>query len=415
MSLAGKGGSQVSNTVILLLIAHWRGAAEAGTYSLAVKYIALSLGLALLGLDSLLIRDIAQNPGQARNYVINLSRLRLLTGVLMYGCLALFISYVPDYAPHTAKIILLFTLGLLPESLYRLYQSALVALDAYAPLACIGVIRAALGLPLGAGALWLGASLQVVMLLQLGISCLALLMTLMPLRTKLQQVESAHGSGQVDSFSPHCIKQWLRAALPFAAIDGILALEWQLDVVLLSFFADERQVGLYGVAQSLWSILMLLQYAVDTAVYPLVSRAVTQRRSSVVKVYRRLVTIITLSVIPFAFLLSLALSMTIPPLMGKEFAPVLVPIYWLVATWVIHFLNFPGARLIISLREQRYVAIFTTLSVVLNTLFNLLLIPPLGILAPALARTISATIYALLCTAVVFRLLTKRRKSEITV
>lgn len=405
MSLAGRGGSQVSNTVILLLIAHWRGAAEAGIYSLAVKYTALSLGFALLGLDSLLVRDVAQNPRQARNYVVNLSLLRLLIGLLAYGCLALFVSYLPGYAPRTARIVLLFTLSLIPESLYRLYQSTLVALDAYAPLARVGVVRAALGLPLGAGALWWGASLQVVVLLQLGINGLALLMVLVPLRTQLRRTDAACGADEVQRFSLHRMKSWLRSALSFAAIDGIVALEWQLDVVLLSFFTDERQVGLYGVAQALLSILMLLLYSVDTVVYPLVSRVAVQGLSSVVQVYRRLVTTIAVGVIPFAFLLSLSLALAVPRLLGREFVPILVPTYWLVAAWVIHFLNVPTARLIISLRRQKYVALLMTLSIVLNTSLNLLLIPSQGILAPAVARAVATTVYAVLCTAVFLRLL----------
>jgi O-antigen/teichoic acid export membrane protein len=186
-------------------------------------------------------------------------------------------------------------------------------------------------------------------------------------------------------------------------------LEWQFDVVLLSFFTDERQVGLYGVAQAILSVLMLLLYSVDTVVYPLMSRSVVQTRSSVGKVHHRLVTAIAVGTIPFAFLFSLSLGLIIPRILGNEFVPALVPLYWLIATWVIHFLNVPNARLIISLGQQRYVAMFVALSVVLSTLLNVLLIPSQGIRAPAMARTVSATTYTLLCTGVVLWLLTNKK------
>lgn len=79
MSLTGRGSSLASTTVILLLIAYWRGSASTGVYSLATKYTTIALGLASFGLDSLLIRDLAQNPRQAWKYVRGFSLLRLFT------------------------------------------------------------------------------------------------------------------------------------------------------------------------------------------------------------------------------------------------------------------------------------------------------------------------------------------------
>jgi O-antigen/teichoic acid export membrane protein len=410
LSLVGRGGSQVSNTAILLLVAYWRGAADAGIYSLATRYVSLCLGFSSLGLDTLLIRDVSQRPQQARNYAKNLGILRLFSSTLTCVCLALFVSQFPNYAPDTARIVILFTFSLIPESLSRLCQSSLVALDDYTPLAKIGIIRTVLGLPLGVGALWLGANLETIVLLQLAISWLALAFAFAALRMRLKSVQSVHDADEVDNFNWRGLKRWLRASASFAAIESILTLEWQLDIVLLSFFANEQQVGLYGVAQAILSILMLLLYSADMVILPLTSRAIVKGRLHAGRVIRRLIIAIAILTIPFAFLLSLAFALIFPWLLGDEFAPVLVPLYWLIATWVIHFVNAPGARLIISLGWQRLVAGFAALGVGLNTALCVLLIPSQGIRAPALARAVSVTAYALFCTGTVLWLFAKRQE-----
>jgi len=392
----------VSNSAILFLVAYWRGPEEAGVYALAVKYTTLVLGFAFLGLDSLFVRDIAQDPRQARNYAINLSILRLALAVLAYGCMGLFVSTVPNYAPHTARVVLFYGLSLVPESLFRLYQSALITLHGYEAVARLGVFRAAFALPLGVGALWLGASLETVVLLQVCVTWLTLLVTFVPLRSRLQITASIHGTAGVQRPSISQIKRWLRATFSFAVIDGLYTLEWQLDVILLSFFVDEEQVGLYGVAQAILSILMLVLYSVDAVMFPQISRVVLRGRAAATRVYLRLVSVIAAGSIPAAIALALALSFAIPRTLGDAFRPVLVPLNWLIAAWTIHFLNAPGARLIIALGRQKYVAALVATGVAVNIVISLLLIPSLGVQGPAVARTISATVYGLSCSGIVF-------------
>jgi O-antigen/teichoic acid export membrane protein len=397
----------VSNSAILFLVAYWRGPEEAGVYALAVKYTTLVLGFAMLGLDSLFVRDVAQKPQQARNYTVNLSILRLALAVLAYGCLGLFVSTLPDYAPHTERVVLLYGLSLVPESLFRLYQSALITLHGYEAVARLGVFRAALALPLGVAALWLGASLETVVLLQAGVTGLSVLATLVPLRSRLAFTSSIHGTAGVQRPSIRQLKRWLRATFSFAVIDGLYTLEWQIDVILLSFFVDEEQVGLYGVAQAILSILMLGLYSVDAVMFPQISRVVLRGRAAAKTAYVQLVAVISAASIPAAIALALALTFAIPRILGDEFRPVLVPLYWLIIAWTIHFLNAPGARLIIALGRQKYVAGLVTLGVAINIATSLLLIPSLGIQGPAVARVVSAATYGISASGIVFWVLNR--------
>lgn len=397
----------VSNSAILFLVAYWRGPEEAGVYALAVKYTTLVLGFAMLGLDSLFVRDVAQKPQQARNYAVNLSILRLALAVLAYGCLSLFVSTVPDYAPHTRRVVLLYGLSLVPESLFRLYQSALITLHGYDAVARLGVFRAALALPLGIAALWLGASLETVVLLQVAVTGLSVLATLVPLRSRLAVTRSIYGTAAIQRPSVPQIKRWLRATSSFAVIDGLYMLEWQIDVIMLSFFVDEEQVGLYGVAQAVLSILMLVLYSVDAVMFPQISRVVLRGRAAAKTAYLQLVAVISAATIPAAIALALGLSFAIPRVLGDEFRSVLAPLYWLIVAWTIHFLNAPGARLIIALGHQKYIAILVTAGVAINITVSLLLIPSLGIQGPAIARVVSAAVYGLSASGIVFWVLNR--------
>jgi O-antigen/teichoic acid export membrane protein len=266
------------------------------------------------------------------------------------------------------------------------------------PLAGVGIVRAAFGLPAGVVALWLGASLEIVVLLQIGISWLALIIGAWSLQKQLQVIDSTYAIEETKWPQGQHLIKWLQNAIPFAIIDGLFTLEWQLDVLLLSLFVDEHQIGLYGVAQAILSVLMVFLYAVDTVVYPLISRVTIQEQSRIGSIYCQLIKIIAISVIPSALMLSFALGWTVPHLLGEEFVPSLIPLYWLIVTWVIHFLNVPSARLLISLGWQKVIAMFVALGVASNVLLNLLFLPSQRIRGPAMARAFSAVAYALLCT-----------------
>jgi O-antigen/teichoic acid export membrane protein len=280
------------------------------------------------------------------------------------------------------------------------------------PLAGVGIVRAAFGLPVGIVTLCLGASLEIVVLLQVGISWLALIIGALSLQKQLQVIDLTYATGDVKWPQGRHLINWLRNAIPFAIIDGLFTLEWQLDVLLLSFFVDEQQIGLYGVAQAILSVLMVFLYAVDTVVYPLVSRMTVQEQSKIDKTYYHLIKTIAISVIPSALLLSFGLGWTIPHLLGEEFVLSLIPLYWLILTWVIHFLNVPSARLLISLGWQKVIAMFVALGVAFNTLLSLLFLPSQKIRGPAMARAFSAAAYALLCTGFAIWLLNHQKKKS---
>jgi len=407
LSLVGKGSSQVNSVVTLLLIGYWRDAAAAGSYSLGVKYTSLALGLTTMGLDALLIRDIAQDARRSQNYLRHLSLLRLATGCLGYGAVALFVHFIPSYTAHTVRVVLLLALGLVPEGLYRLYQSALIALDAYAALAWVGGIRAVLGLTAGVGALWSGASLEVLVLLQVAVSAFSLLMILLPLAAQVRRVRSLHEMEGCGRLSWGRAGQWLREASSFAVIDGLFALDGQIDLLLLSFFLGETDVGYYGIAQGIVAIPMLLLYAVDTVVYPLLSRSVVRTRRTG-QIYRRLMVGILVGVVPLALLTGIGARVVVPHSFG-QFVPILPPLYWLIASWAVHFINVPSARVIIALGRQSHVAIFMTVGVATTAFLSLVTTPSLGTQGPAMARTISATVYALLCTIAALVLLARVR------
>jgi O-antigen/teichoic acid export membrane protein len=398
LSLVGKAGVLASNTVVLLLLARWRGPIQAGSYSLAIKYAALFLSFALQGTDSLLIRDVAQNPLEVKNYLSRLSIVRFFMSILACTSLAVFVLLVPNYDSGTTKAIILFSLTIIPEGLSRLFQSALMTLGTYSPFAISGGLSAILGLVSVVLALSFGAHIELIIFLQLAIKVLSLVPLAVPL---IQKGYLSKAICSIRSVFPSIkeLLRWQQRTFPFAVIDILFTLEWQIDIILLSFYTDEKQVGIYGVAQSLLSLLMLILYSVDTDVYPRLSRAVVEADIQVKQLYTQILFFLFITVIPAAGILALFFSWIIPIIFGPEFVAAVVPAYWLIAAWAIHFLTVPSARLIVSLGYQNLLALSLAISFVIGTLLGIVLIPRMGIRAAAMARFTSALIYATLCAA----------------
>ncbi len=87
--------------VLQILIARRLGVEGLGHYTIALAYLNVSQVIVELGLPTLLVRDLAQNPTHRRTYFRWLLGIQLLTSLLTWAGLIL-LSFVLPFAPVTA-------------------------------------------------------------------------------------------------------------------------------------------------------------------------------------------------------------------------------------------------------------------------------------------------------------------------
>lgn len=183
-------------------------------------------------------------------------------------------------------------------------------------------------------------------------------------------------------FETALLRQWFWMGLPFAVIFVFTTLYWKIDVPILKLFRTSAEVGWYSFAYKPFEALLFVPISMLGVVLP--ALAVYQRasldrlRTAVVMFFKALLLV--------GWPTSIGVVVLVTPLAGlwSGFYSESVPALQILAlAYVFAFVNnaFIGALTVLD-RQASY-AKAAGLSLVVNVLLNLILIPPFGYIAAA--------------------------------
>lgn len=153
---------KAASTILFILLMRQFGPATAGSFTLSVSFLASATLFSSIGLDELVLREVAKYPFDSRQYLVNTLALRSLLSVIGYMGLMALVTFVFDYEPEVKSIILLQGVAILPEGLTAMIFAIFNANGKLNWMAwsagCVSLFQF-----VGAGsALWLGVGLPVV-------------------------------------------------------------------------------------------------------------------------------------------------------------------------------------------------------------------------------------------------------------
>jgi O-antigen/teichoic acid export membrane protein len=181
-------------------------------------------------------------------------------------------------------------------------------------------------------------------------------------------------------FEPSLLRKWFWMGLPFAVTFVLTTLYWKLDVPLLKLFRTSAEVGWYSLAYKPFEALLFVPITMLGVVLP--ALAVYQRTSP--DRLRAAVAMFFKALLMLGWPASVGLVVLARPLAGlwSGFYPQSVPALQILAlAFVFAFVNnaFIGALTVLD-RQAAY-AKAAGLSLVVNLVLNLILIPSFGYLA----------------------------------
>ncbi len=255
--------NRATSFVIYALVARRLGAVAMGQVSLALTLFYVFQVLAVAGMKTLIIREIAKSRQDTERYLMNASfavvTYSLVSMVLMWAFVR-----IMGYRDETATIILLLSVGLLPyamsavqEAIFQAWERMHYIAYANAPMNVlkIGLVIATLALGYGV------RELMIVMLIALfAIAGLEWWIT----ARNIVRPRFHFDLGFAYSIS--------RKATTFLGIDLVIAMRSALPIVLLSKLTSEREVGLFSAAQQLLVPIGLVFQAIALSVFPLLCR-----------------------------------------------------------------------------------------------------------------------------------------------
>lgn len=380
--------ARCGNTVFFILLIWYLGLEEAGVYTLGFTFANFLIHFSLGGLDQLLNREVVRSPDNRAVILGNFLLARLISSLLCYAALAVWLSGPHGYTTRVNAIVLLLSATLIPDSLVVLCQAYMIASERVGYITVLGAITGGFKLLVGGVMLLVGGDAFTVGWVVLAASVLSLGLYLYLICTRF---ESPKFHLQRSFWIEQGREQW-----PIYLVSIIATVEGSLDTILLSRDNNTLGVGTYGAASAILSTLLIVPQTYRQMIVPIMTKWVKTFPGRTFEIYTQSARAFIITALPICIALTMYASNLLPLVYRQQSyaaVPVLQILIW---SFLFTSLNIPNGRLMLVFGRQTAAVPILLISMVLNVSLNLLLQPSLGAEGAALARLASTSLTFLL-------------------
>ncbi len=388
LSMAAQFAIKLLSFAFSVLIVRHLGAETFGQYAAILAYGAMFVFLADLGLSPSAVRAIARlrdtpdGPARIRALYADVLSLRVLLSILA-AILIVLAAWLTRRPLLMVGAIALNGLTLVVYGVQGASEAVLVGCERLDLTSGAKVGQQAAFVVLGGLAMVLGLGYYGLVLANLaGVCLLAWMVWRAAQRLGLRPGAAAR-------------RNWpalLRAGLPFGLITFALGLSYKFDTVLLNVFRGDAETGYYSAAYNLVFSTIVISNAINTSLYPSLSRAAVASPHTLLRAYERVLRYLLVISVPIAVGGCLLADQLVHFLFGAEYAPAGAALRFVIWAVPLMFLSeFLGYMVVIGNREGK-VARAVVVSTAVNVSLNLLLVPSFGLLAAAAMTVITELI-----------------------
>lgn len=383
--------SMALSLVQMGLIIRALGPDGVGQFTFALNYPALFVVFATLGIQRLLVRDIARTPAIAWRYVWT----ALGVVVVLAGGVQLFVSATaglinPDPVAQRAAALASLSVVFL-WAIQTPFEALITARERMGLLSGVYLLAAVLKLASVAVVLQFAptsAAAHGAIALANGIAFLACVSL------------AVYVAGwERPSFEARLALGQVRECLPFTAAMLCSQLYFKSDVTLLSLWRDDDEVGLYGPVQRVIEPIVMIAAIWGTAVFPALCRLSVDAPARYAQLKASTIRLALVTAMPMAAGLSLVAGPVIRILAGAQFeafGPSALLLQLMAIIIPFFYLNGIGQEFLYAAHRNWFVVRAYALAAAISVGMNALLIPLYGVWAlPAGAIAANAAVSAL--------------------
>ena len=164
---------------------------------------------------------------------------------------------------------------------------------------------------------------------------------------------------------------------------SMMFLMGNVDSLMISYYLDEHQVGIYSAIIKLSLAITFILASVNNYILPKISKAYSSGEiDKLVKLYQNSIKLIVFSTFPVIITMLLYPSFFLG-LFGEEFKSYTNVFYVVLLMSFIFVLIGPVINILNMINQQLYVKNIIFIALILNIFLNLVLIPSMGILGAA--------------------------------
>jgi O-antigen/teichoic acid export membrane protein len=370
----------ISAIFVTIYVARYLGPEEFGLLSYALAIVAVFMAISRLGMESILVRDLAKYPLQVKSYMATAFGLMIVAAVVGLVILCT-LMYFFESDTQTKVYVCIIAIGLLFQTLLVVDYSFQAQIQAkYSSIAKSTALGVSSLIKLYL--VWAQADL-LFFAIAYAIEHAVIGMFLMLMHFYRKQ------SSFFTGFNVALIKPLLKSSWPMVLASLSTILYMRIDQIMIKNILNSYELGLYSAAARLYEGWIIVPYVLTMSLLPVI---VSLKNASEDKYYQGLSKMFALvfwvsvlvAVIFYVFSEEIVLI-----IFGKDYLEMQKPLVILMWSSAFASLGFVSARYFTVEHLEKKIFIRTFVALILNIILNFILIPVYGIEGAAFSTLVS--------------------------
>jgi len=388
--------NRISNAIIIILISRYLSVSHFGSFNLAATYLTFGMLFSFWGYGNLLTREVAKKPDTYNIFFFNFFVMRFFFSIIAFFII-ITIARLLNYSYETWSVIVIFSIGILAESIKNLAFSAFNAFEETYYVSIIFFLSSITKLSISYyllrqdyGIYELAWNNTIINYLGAVGMMILVFKFLPPLKI---------------NFNWKFSLEQTQMAIPLFLIAVLSIAESRLDVLILSGFFSESVVGLYSSALVLQSGLLILPDGIRNAIYPLLARnsfADPRNAGRIYIVLFKYLTLTSLAITAGSLVLAPKLILII---FGKNYADSINIFRIVMLSYPLYSMVILNIRFLNAYNKDSYVVKYFGIDMLITIVLSLWFMPIYGGLGAAFLKVLTTGLLYFLFLFQVYRLL----------
>ncbi len=365
---------------ITMYTARYLSAEGFGVLSLALSITAIFGIVGDMGLSTLMVREVARDNSTLNKYLSNIALIKIILCVMMFVLIVLTVNIL-GYNKLVSTVIYLITISVIINAFGSVLTAVFQANEKMEYLSLSTILSSILmfsGTMIG---IYYKFNILFFASLYIIANSLVLIYIICIYITKFNLPKL-----EIDmSFWKPTIKE----AWPFGITSLSGMLYTYIDSIMLSVMQGNQVVGWYSAAYRLMLIVLFIPTAVNTAIFPVMSRLYNSSRNSLTLMYEKYFKYMLIIGIPMGFGTTLLADKIILLIFGQGYTQSIEALQILIWTTVFTFIGAAFVQLLQSINKQLIITKISIICVIINIVLNLILIPKYSLIGASFATLIT--------------------------
>lgn len=370
--------SQIVSLIGAIYIPNLLGPEKYGTYNTVIAFVGIFGVFTFSGLNKVVIRESSKDLNNAKEIIESSIGLRNLCSFLAVFICLLVVLFV-DYDKGTKIYILVYSFSLFLTGFENIVNSIYQSFEKMKVIAILSVIKSICMVFLTIIFLSMGYGILSLILINLVISLFILIINI-------------HLSKSILSFNLfskiRLVKTYIKSGINFTILDFLGILSGKIDLVMLSFLATPKEVGIYALAYRLVEKGLFIRSSISQSLFPLYSKKFDTNKFINKKnlyIHSLIIFIPSIFVCVITFLFS---RIIIVNLIGSEFIESSIILNILVLYLVFNYSIIPYGLFLQTIRKENLSVIINIVTAILNVTLNYIFYIKFGIIGIAYSTLI---------------------------